>query len=95
MVSLAATIVIWGQCLQMDYDAVHPKRRKEQSTKGIPKGKAEGMLEKGNPNRFPLRPSEESEKPTEVSRRLFAYFLVGEKVGLRSKRIPTSLRSSE
>ncbi len=31
--------------------------------------------------RCPLETSEESEKPTEVSRRLFAYFLVGEKVG--------------
>ena len=33
--------------------------------------------------RCPLETSEESEKPTEVSRRLFAYFLVGEKVGPR------------
>ena len=30
--------------------------------------------------RFPFGPSERSGKPTEVSRRLFAYFLVGEKV---------------
>ncbi len=95
MVSIAATIVIWGRCLRMGHDALHTKRRKEQSTKGIPKGKAEDLLETDNLSRFPLRPSEESEKPTEVSRRLFAYFLVGEKVGLRSKRIPTSLRSSE
>ena len=57
------------------------------------------MSNTGNPIRFPFGSSEESEKHTKVSRRLFAYFLVGEKVGLRSKRkelrIATSLRSSQ
>ena len=69
--------------------------RPVQSIKGIPKGKAEEMLEKGIPIRFPLGPSGESEDHTEGSRRLFAYFLVGEKVGPRRERIATSLRSSQ
>ena len=51
-----------------------------QSARGIPKGKAEEMLEKENLIRFPLRPPRESENHAEGSRRLFAYFLVGEKV---------------
>ena len=45
-------------------------------------------MDKANLIRFPLRPSERSGKPTEVSRRLFAYFLVGEKVGPRRDDIP-------
>ena len=53
---------------------------------GITKGEAEDLLEKGNPIRFPLSPLEESEEHTEVPRRLFAYFLVGEKVWPRSDR---------
>ena len=40
-------------------------------------------MDKANLIRFPLRPSERSGKPRSVSRRLFAYFLVGEKVGPR------------
>ena len=41
------------------------------------------MLENKKPICFSLETSERSGKPTEVSRRLFAYFLVGEKVGPR------------
>ena len=57
-----------------------PQFRTAQSARGIPKGKAEEMLEKDNLIRFPLRPPRESENHAEGSRRLFAYFLVGEKV---------------
>ena len=60
-----------------------------QSAEGIPKGEAEGMLEKDHPIRFPLGPPGESEDRAEGSRRLFAYFLVGEKVGPRRERIAT------
>ena len=48
------------------------------------------MMVKGKLIRFPFGPSGESEDHTEGSRRLFAYFLVGEKVGPRRERIPTS-----
>ena len=68
---------------------------KAKTPKGITKGEAEEMLEKENPIHFPLGTSGESEDHTEGSRRLFAYFLVGEKVGLRRERIATSLRSSQ
>ena len=48
--------------------------------KGIGKGEAEEIPEVTIPIRFPLRPSGESGDHTEGPRRLFAYFLVGEKV---------------
>ena len=48
--------------------------------KGIPKGEAEEMPDVIIPIRFPLGPSGESGDHTEGPRRLFAYFLVGEKV---------------
>lgn len=48
--------------------------------KGIPKGEAEEMPDVAYPIRFPLRPSGESGDHTGGPRRLFAYFLVGEKV---------------
>ena len=67
--------------------AMTGKSSKVQSIRGIPKGKAEEMLEYNDLSRFPLRPSEESEEHTEVPRRLFAYFLVGEKVGPRRERL--------
>ena len=54
-----------------------------QSIKGIPKGEADELLEEDNPIRFPFGPPGESEDHAEGSRRLFAYFLVGEKVGPR------------
>ena len=44
------------------------------------------MLEKDRPIRFLLRSLGESEDRTKGSRRLFAYFLVGEKVWPRSDR---------
>ena len=44
-------------------------------------------------NPLPLGSSEESEKPRSVSRRLFAYFLVGEKVGPRRNHKPRALRT--
>ena len=47
------------------------------------------MLVSGNPIRFPFGPPGESEDRAEGSRRLFAYFLVGEKVGPRRERIAT------
>ena len=56
---------------------------KAKTPKGITKGEAEEMLEKENPIHFPLGTSGESEDHTEGPRRLFAYFLVGEKVGPR------------
>ena len=59
-----------------------------QPTKGIPKGEAAEMLAVDALVRFLLGPSGESEDHTEGSRRLFAYFLVGEKVGLRRKPPP-------
>ena len=52
----------------------------KQAYKGIPKGEAEKRLDAEKPIRFPLGPSGESENHTGGSRRLFAYFLVGEKV---------------
>ena len=61
---------------------------------GIPKGEVEGMLDTGYPIHFPLRPPEESEEHAEVPRRLFAYFLVGEKVGLRSYGLPRAAEAS-
>ena len=52
------------------------------------------MSVKGIAIRCPLKPSERSGKPTEVSRRLFAYFLVGEKVGpRRDDMLPRSFDS--
>ena len=48
--------------------------------KGIPKGEAEEMPDVAYAIRFPLRPSGESGDHTGGPRRLFAYFLVGEKV---------------
>ena len=59
---------------------------KKQPLKGIPKGEAAETSDYKNPIRFPFGPSGESEDHTEGSRRLFAYFLVGEKVCLRSDR---------
>jgi hypothetical protein len=56
--------------------------RLAQFAGGIPKGETAEKVETGYPIRFPFGPSERSGKPTEVSRRLFAYFLVGEKVWL-------------
>jgi len=47
---------------------------------GILKGKAGKIPDDLHPSRFPLEPSGESEDHTEGPRRLFAYFLVGEKV---------------
>ena len=47
---------------------------------GIPKGEAAETLVVDNLVRFLLGPSERSGKPTEVSRRLFAYFPAHEKV---------------
>ena len=59
---------------------------KKQPPTGIPKGEAAETLDYKNPIRFPFGPPEESEEHAEVPRRLFAYFLVGEKVCLRSGR---------
>ena len=47
---------------------------------GIPKGEAAETLVVDKLVRFPFGPPEESEEHAEVPRRLFAYFLVGEKV---------------
>ena len=54
-----------------------------RTTPGIPKGEAAETLVVDNLVRFLLGPPEESEEHAEVPRRLFAYFLVGEKVGPR------------
>ena len=70
VVSALPTIEIW----------VVGQIRLAQSTEGIPKGEAARMLVNGNPIRFPFGPPGESEDHAEGSRRLFAYFLVGEKV---------------
>ena len=59
---------------------------------GIPKGEAEELLDIGFLIRFPFGPSGESEDHTEGSRRLFAYFLVGEKVGPRREQRGFQLR---
>ena len=50
------------------------------------------MLVSGNPIRFPFGPPGESEDRAEGSRRLFAYFLVGEKVGPRREQGGFQLR---
>ena len=62
------------------YSYIHQYPLPEQAIRGIPKGKAKEMLDNANPVRFPLRPSGESEDHTGGPRRLFAYFLIGEKV---------------
>ena len=49
-------------------------------TEGIIKGEAKAISETGNLICFPLETPGESEDHAEGSRRLFAYFLVGEKV---------------
>ena len=50
------------------------------SSEGIPKGKTAVILDYENSIRFPLWPSGESGDHTGGPRRLFGYFLAGEKV---------------
>ena len=52
----------------------------EATPPGIIKGETEEALESEYSIRFPLETPEESEEHAEVPRRLFAYFLAGEKV---------------
>ena len=72
-------------------------RDKQNLPRGYLRGKRKKCWYKASLSRFPLRPPEESEEHTEVPRRLFAYFLVGEKVGPRrdhmQSRFFDSLRS--
>ena len=67
------------------WQSVTPKNHR--ATMGIPKGEAAETLVVDNLVRFLLGPPEESEEHAEVPRRLFAYFLVGEKVGPRRDNI--------
>ena len=63
-------------------------RDKQNLPRGYLRGKRKKCWYKASLSRFPLRPPEESEEHTEVPRRLFAYFLVGEKVGPRRETLP-------
>ena len=75
----------------------NPFPKKHRTPPGIPKGEAAETLVIDKLVRFLLGPPEESEEHAEVPRRLFAYFLVGEKVGPRrdhmQSRFFDSLRS--
>ncbi len=61
-------------------DGQWPSLRDRKGPEGIPKGKTEVILDEVDPIRFPFWPSGESGDHTEGPRRLFGYFLAGQKV---------------